>query len=319
LAFRDSVGTQSITYYVVQDKLRSVRGLVKRDGTWIMSQRFGPYGNVVESTGSGLANRYSWTGREYDTETGWYYFRARYYDPNVRRFVQEDPIGYRGGYNLYAYASGDPLNRRDPWGTDDVTPECDTWSFVNGRFECHGGGGVMLNPVEVTGDAERDASLERAARQYVRWLMSTGQASRLATEPGLTRGMVTRILGMGDATRCSQHLAVMECSRIAGPLTQGQSNSFNLARQMEQSVHGLELGAAALAIPVERVLEAGLFLEGVAFAWPDGFAFQPGDVVSITTWNYYSFWENPDLSIAGLGSYRQAYCTVTRDASTIRC
>jgi len=116
LAFRDSVGTQSITYFVVQDKLRSVRGLVKRDGTWIMSQRFGPYGNVVESIGSGLANRYSWTGREYDTETGWYYFRARYYDPNLRRFVQEDPIGYGGGGNLYAYAGGNPVERRDPSG-----------------------------------------------------------------------------------------------------------------------------------------------------------------------------------------------------------
>ncbi|MBK9067356.1 MAG: hypothetical protein IPL76_10845 [Gemmatimonadetes bacterium] len=33
--------------------------------------------------------RYRWTGREWDAETGWYFHRARYYDPGQRRFVQE--------------------------------------------------------------------------------------------------------------------------------------------------------------------------------------------------------------------------------------
>ena len=104
LAIRDAGGNH---YYVVQDLLHSVRGLVKRDGTWVLSQRFGPYGAVIardtNATGPGFGVRYGWTGREYDAETGWYYFRARYFDPAVRRFVQEDPIGYRAGANVYAY------------------------------------------------------------------------------------------------------------------------------------------------------------------------------------------------------------------------
>jgi RHS repeat-associated protein len=78
------------------------------------------YGATLSDTVSTVAPtwtlRYQWTGREYDGETGWYYFRARYYDPNVRRFVQEDPIGYGGGGNLYAYAAGGPLQARDPSG-----------------------------------------------------------------------------------------------------------------------------------------------------------------------------------------------------------
>ena len=117
LAVRDGAGNQ---FYVVQDLLHNVRGVVNRDGTWKVSQRFGPYGarTAVDSSGSGLGFelRYRWTGREYDAESGWYYFRARYFDPSQRRFVQEDPIGYGGGVNVYAYGDGNPTNGRDPTG-----------------------------------------------------------------------------------------------------------------------------------------------------------------------------------------------------------
>src|SRR2546422_6466413 len=91
LAIRDAGGNH---YYVVQDLLHSVRGLVKRDGTWVLSQRFGPYGAVIardtNATGPGFGVRYGWTGREYDAETGWDYLPARYFYPPGRR-------GVRGG------------------------------------------------------------------------------------------------------------------------------------------------------------------------------------------------------------------------------
>jgi RHS repeat-associated protein len=96
-------------YYVVQDALHSVRGLSRRDGTWIASWRYGIYGAMIDSTNSApFSLRYRWTGREYDIETGLYFFRARYYDTASQRFTQEDPIGYAGGENLYAYAGGKP-------------------------------------------------------------------------------------------------------------------------------------------------------------------------------------------------------------------
>jgi RHS repeat-associated protein len=48
--------------------------------------------------------------------SGYQYKRNRYYDPNSGRFTQEDPIGLAGGFNLYGFAGGDPVNFGDPFG-----------------------------------------------------------------------------------------------------------------------------------------------------------------------------------------------------------
>jgi RHS repeat-associated protein len=57
------------------------------------------------------------TGRDFDRETGLYYYRARYYDPMEGRFINKDPIGFEGGdVNLYAYASNSPINWVDALG-----------------------------------------------------------------------------------------------------------------------------------------------------------------------------------------------------------
>ena len=56
------------------------------------------------------------TGREYDPETGFYYYRARYYDPVWGRFLQRDPLGYVDGMNLYEYVRGNAANSVDSLG-----------------------------------------------------------------------------------------------------------------------------------------------------------------------------------------------------------
>jgi RHS repeat-associated protein len=60
----------------------------------------------------------AYTGREWDPETGLYYYRARYYDPKVGRFISEDPIGFAGGVNFYGYVWGRPTGLVDPFGLD---------------------------------------------------------------------------------------------------------------------------------------------------------------------------------------------------------
>ncbi len=66
------------------------------------------FGNIIGSTGS-VTNSFGFTGREFDTETNLYYYRARYYDPQTGRFISEDPAGFaESGTNVYAYVFDNP-------------------------------------------------------------------------------------------------------------------------------------------------------------------------------------------------------------------
>ena len=83
----------------------------------------------VPGAGSGLA--YTYAGYRYDTETGLYYVNARYYNPNLGRFLQTDPIGLQGGTNLYAYVGNDAINLIDPTGLCKDAPASFTYSEIS--------------------------------------------------------------------------------------------------------------------------------------------------------------------------------------------
>jgi RHS repeat-associated protein len=107
-------------FWVLGDHLDSVRRLLDLNGNEVARFEYDAFGNPLAATGlrPDLAGRFGFSGREWDAETGLLHLRARYYDPELGRFISEDPVGYEGGdFNLYRYALNRPLHLKDPTGT----------------------------------------------------------------------------------------------------------------------------------------------------------------------------------------------------------
>jgi len=80
------------------------------------SYEYDPFGRVIESSGSHTAFRYRFSTKPYDRETGWLYYGFRYYDPVTGRWPSRDPIGERGGLNLYGFVGNDGVRAWDVLG-----------------------------------------------------------------------------------------------------------------------------------------------------------------------------------------------------------
>jgi RHS repeat-associated protein len=141
--------------YVYGDKLDEVLITVSSSGT-LTHLHADRIGSIIATTNSSGAvtnkNKYSaygenapagttfgFTGQRYDTDTGLYYFKRRYYSPVIGRFMQGDPVGYAGGLNLYTYVRNDSLNRTDPLGLLDLVK--DPWGLISGGNGKGGGNG----------------------------------------------------------------------------------------------------------------------------------------------------------------------------------
>ena len=103
------------SYYQADEALGSVTSLSNSAGALASTYTYDGYGNLTASTGT-LTNPFRYTGREFDSETGLYFYRARYLDPATGRFITEDPLRFGGGTDFYPYADNSPVNEIDPLG-----------------------------------------------------------------------------------------------------------------------------------------------------------------------------------------------------------
>ena len=104
------------TLYYHQDGLGTVTELTDINGAVAKAYAYDAYGNILESPGT-VEQPYTYTGREFDSESGLYYYRARYYDALTGRFLQKDPIGFGSGdSNFYRYVRNAPARFNDPRG-----------------------------------------------------------------------------------------------------------------------------------------------------------------------------------------------------------
>jgi RHS repeat-associated protein len=99
------------------DRLGSIDTLTDKDGVVVDKRSFDSFGRVLSQMNPSVSFRYGYTARERDLESGLSYYRARYYDPNVGRFISVDPMGFGAGdTNLYRYVSNNSTNATDPSG-----------------------------------------------------------------------------------------------------------------------------------------------------------------------------------------------------------
>ena len=115
--------TSSTNYYYLKDHLGSVKELTNTLGNVIEQYDYTEYGQVSfydgsmnSITGTAYSNRYLYTGREYDQNLGIYYYRARFYSPEIGRFLTPDPKIFIDGPNVYGYVNNNPLKFLDPYG-----------------------------------------------------------------------------------------------------------------------------------------------------------------------------------------------------------
>ena len=133
----------TIDYYEA-DGQGSITSLTASNGSIAQSYTYDSFGDNTNSSGS-LTNFFRYTGREFDTEAGLYYYRARYYDSGSGRFLSEDSLRFGVGpkirfaklgktdrlltssavrgrsSNFYSYVSNDATGKKDPFGLWQVT------------------------------------------------------------------------------------------------------------------------------------------------------------------------------------------------------
>ncbi|WP_137508927.1 RHS element core protein [Escherichia coli] len=94
--------------------------LISEDGNTAWSAEYDEWGNQLnEENPHHLHQPYRMPGQQYDKESGLYYNRHRYYDPLQGRYITPDPIGLRGGWNMYQYPLN-PIQVIDPMGLDAI-------------------------------------------------------------------------------------------------------------------------------------------------------------------------------------------------------
>ena len=170
-------------YFYVTNLQGDVIGLATSEGMGGY-YRYDAWGQIVAMDAASTsfynaleANPLRYRGYVYDNETGFYYLQSRYYDPEVRRFINEDGALYSNilGYNLYTYCYNNPVMYIDPYGTSGLVGVLRGWASTGftialsepsliGEIICFGGcvilTGIVLIEFVVTTNENADVLFE---------------------------------------------------------------------------------------------------------------------------------------------------------------
>jgi RHS repeat-associated protein len=106
------------SYFYHFDGIGSTVAITDSSGNVVNKYAYDEHGKVLNQE-EAISNPFKYVGRfgVMDEGNGLLYMRARFYDPEIGRFISKDPIGFAGGdLNLYAYVANNPINNIDPQG-----------------------------------------------------------------------------------------------------------------------------------------------------------------------------------------------------------
>jgi len=105
------------TAYYFNDANGNVKDLVYTNGLLAAHYEYDPYGKLQYLNGPvAEANTYRFSSKEWDDHAQIYYYGYRFYEPDLQRWVNQDPLGEEGGINLYEFNGNNPVNLIDLFG-----------------------------------------------------------------------------------------------------------------------------------------------------------------------------------------------------------
>jgi RHS repeat-associated protein len=167
--------------YYMQDQIGSTVVLTEPVG-------FDPQGTSYDAYGHqqyAMDTRFTYSGREADPDTGLMNYRARWYDPQLGRFTNEDPIGFGGGINWYAYTQNNPIQHRDPLGLRDDPGDLSSGDYYRALTEA---GRQETEAGRQETAAERERAAEAARQAILRPCLCEVEVVEHNEAVGLIRG-----------------------------------------------------------------------------------------------------------------------------------
>jgi RHS repeat-associated protein len=188
----------------LSDRLGSIDLLTDASGNVVDKRTYDSFGNLLEQTNPFIAFRYGYTAREIDAESGLYFYRARYYDPSIGRFISVDPMSFEAGdTNLYRYVFNSPTQWTDPSG--EIVPLLLAGALAMGALNAMIDVNVQLAVNNMTG--QTDMNWASVGVSFVTGVLGFGLAQKatqvgslawkIAANPLVQRGVDSAIDGGG--------------------------------------------------------------------------------------------------------------------------
>jgi len=236
------------------DQVTSVVGLSGHTGTVEQRRVYAPFGETLSETGpSGgtgsavLSNELAYTGRERDPATGLYYVRARWYDPEIGRFLSEDPLGFGAGdVNLYAYVGNNPLGGNDPLGQEAIG--------------LSGGITIPVTPGLISGEVTLSGTVVFDPRRFDIDFVVTGEGGGSIGTNGILPGSAF-LRGVASFDRD------VTVKSFTGPAP-------------STTVDALLLSGSVTRTPQGNVFEAGFTTPSIGVSVSEGFGLSVSDIVN---------------------------------------